>query len=33
MDPDAKVQVATKGTKLEFSSDKGSTWKIGRAHV
>lgn len=27
MDPDAKVQVATLGTKLEFSTDKGSTWK------
>lgn len=25
MDPDAKVQVATMGTKLEFSAD-GSTW-------
>lgn len=25
MDPDAKVQVATMGTKLEFSSD-GTTW-------
>lgn len=27
MDPDAKVQVATMGTKLEFSADKGTTWK------
>ena len=26
MDPDAKVQVATMGTKLEFSTDKGTTW-------
>ena len=26
MDPDAKVQVATKGTKLEFSTDKGTVW-------
>lgn len=26
MDPNAKVQVATMGTKLEFSSDNGSTW-------
>lgn len=26
MDPDAKVQVATMGTKLEYSTDNGSTW-------
>ena len=26
MDPDAKVQVATMGTKLEYSTDSGSTW-------
>lgn len=26
MDPDAKVQVATMGTKLEYSTDDGSTW-------
>ena len=26
MDPDAKVQVATMGTKLEYSTDKGTTW-------
>ena len=26
MDPDAKVQVATMGTKLEYSSDNGTTW-------
>ena len=26
MDPDAKVQVATKGTKLEFSTDNGNKW-------
>ena len=27
MDPDAKVQVATMGTKLEYSTDNGTTWK------
>ena len=26
MDPDAKVQVATMGTKLEYSTDNGTTW-------
>lgn len=26
MDPDAKVQVATMGTKLEYSTDSGTTW-------
>lgn len=26
MDPDAKVQVATMGTKLEYSTDSGNTW-------
>ena len=26
MDPDAKVQVATMGTKLEYTTDNGSTW-------
>ena len=26
MDPDAKVQVPTMGTKLEYSSDNGTTW-------
>lgn len=26
MDPDAKVQVATMGTKLEYSTNNGSTW-------
>lgn len=26
MDPDAKVQVATMGTKLEYSTDNGSVW-------
>ena len=26
MDPDAKVQVATMGTKLEYSTDNGSAW-------
>lgn len=26
MDPDAKVQVATMGTKLEYSTDNGSIW-------
>lgn len=26
MDPDAKVQVATMGTKLEYSTENGSTW-------
>lgn len=26
MDPDAKVQVATMGTKLEYSTDNGNTW-------
>ena len=26
MDPDAKIQIATMGTKLEFSSDNGTTW-------
>ena len=26
MDPDAKVQVATMGTKLEYSTDNGSKW-------
>lgn len=26
MDPDAKVQVPTKGTKLEYSTDNGSTY-------
>ncbi len=26
MDPDAKVQVATMGTKLEYSTDNGGTW-------
>lgn len=26
MDPDAKVQVATMGTKLEYSTDEGTTW-------
>lgn len=26
MDPDAKIQIATMGTKLEFSTDNGSTW-------
>ena len=26
MDPDAKVQVATMGTKLEYSTDNGSLW-------
>lgn len=26
MDPDAKVQIATMGTKLEYSVDDGSTW-------
>ena len=27
MDPDAKVQVATMGTKLEYSTDNGTSWK------
>ena len=27
MDPDAKVQVATMGTKLEYSTDNGTNWK------
>ena len=27
MDPEAKVQVPTMGTKLEYSTDNGSTWK------
>ena len=27
MDPDAKVQVATMGTKLEYSTDNGTVWK------
>lgn len=26
MDPDAKVQVATMGTKLEYTTDNGTTW-------
>lgn len=26
MDPDAKVQVATTGTKLEYITDNGTTW-------
>lgn len=26
MDPDAKVQVPTMGTKLEYSTDEGTTW-------
>lgn len=26
MDPDAKVQVGTMGTKLEYSTNNGSTW-------
>ena len=26
MDPDAKVQVPTMGTKLEYSTDTGTTW-------
>ena len=26
MDPDAKVQVATMGTKLEYSTDNGAKW-------
>ena len=26
MDPEAKVQVPTMGTKLEYSTDNGSTW-------
>lgn len=26
MDPDAKVQVATMGTKLEYSTDNGTIW-------
>lgn len=26
MDPDAKVQIATMGTKLEYSTDNGTTW-------
>lgn len=26
MDPDAKVQIATMGTKLEYSVDDGTTW-------
>ena len=26
MDPDAKIQIATMGTKLEYSTDNGSTW-------
>ena len=26
MDPDAKVQVATMGTKLEYTKDNGTTW-------
>jgi hypothetical protein len=26
MDPDAKVQVPTKGTKLEYSTNDGTTW-------
>ena len=26
MDPDAKVQVPTMGTKLEYSTDEGKTW-------
>lgn len=26
MDPDAKIQIATMGTKLEFSSDNGTTY-------
>mgnify|MGYP003555012183 FL=1 len=26
MDPDAKVQVATMGTKLDYSTDNGTTW-------
>lgn len=26
MDPDAKVQIATMGTKLEYSTDDGTTW-------
>lgn len=26
MDPDAKVQVATMGTKLEYSTDNGTVW-------
>lgn len=26
MDPEAKIQIATMGTKLEFSTDDGQTW-------
>ena len=27
MDPDAKVQIGTMGTKLEYSTNNGSSWK------